>query len=99
MWKWPWCAWSCMHMNYAGPYEGVTFLILVDTYSKWMEVVPVCHATSQLTIEKLWIICATHGLPEMLALDNGNAFTSAEFEEFTSWNSIYHVLSLTKRAE
>ena len=33
----------------------------------------------------------THGLPEMLVSDNGTAFASAEFREFTSRNAIRHI--------
>ena len=34
---------------------------------------------------------ATHGLPEIIISDNGTAFTSNEFQEFTSKNSIRHI--------
>ena len=67
------------------------FLIVIDAYSKWMEVVPVKSATSQATIDKLRSIFVTHGLPEMLVSDNGTAFASAEFQEFTSRNAIRHI--------
>ena len=60
--------------------DGLMFLILVDTYSKWMEVVPVKSATSQTAIEKLRTIFVTHGLPGMLVSDNGSVFNSAEFK-------------------
>ena len=89
-WEWPERAWSRVHVDYAGPMDGLTFLIVVDAYSKWMEVVPVKSATSQATIEKLRTIFVTHGLPEMLVSDNGSAFASAEFQEFTSRNAIRH---------
>ena len=90
-WEWPERAWSRVHVDYAGPMDGLMFLIVVDAYSKWMEVVPVKSATSQATIEKLRTIFVTHGLPEMLVSDNGSVFASAEFQEFTSRNAIRHV--------
>ena len=90
-WEWPERAWSRVHVDYAGPLDGLMFLIVIDAYSKWMEVVPVKSATSQVTIDKLRSIFVTHGLPEMLVSDNGTAFTSAEFQEFTSRNAIRHV--------
>ena len=80
-----------VHVDYAGPLDGLMFLIVVDAYSKWMEVIPVKNSTSQATIDKLRSIFVTHGLPEMLVSDNGTAFTSAEFQEFTSRNAIRHV--------
>lgn len=52
-WEWPSSAWERLHIDYAGPFLGRMFLILVDSLLKWMEVYPVMHATSQITIEKL----------------------------------------------
>ena len=73
-WEWPERAWSRAHVDYAGPLDGLRFLILVDAYSKWMAVVPVRNATSQTTIEKLRTIFSTHSLPEMLVSDNDSVF-------------------------
>ena len=90
-WEWPERAWSRVHIDYASPFEGCMFLVVIDAYSKWIEVVPVRHATSQSTIDKLRIIFTTHGIPEMLVSDNGTPFTSAEFQEFVNRNAIHHV--------
>ena len=68
-----------MHADFAGPFEDHMFLILVNTHSKSMEMHPVKQATTQVTIQKLRTVFATHGLPEMLVTDNGSVFTSAEF--------------------
>ena len=92
-WEWHECAWSRVHIDYAGPFEGSLFLAVIDAFSKWMEVIPVRRATSQTTIDKHRILLATHGLPEMLVSDNGTLFTSAEFQEFVSRNAIHHVLT------
>ena len=43
-WEWPERAWSRVHVDHAGPFERSMFLIVVDAYSKRMEVVPVRHA-------------------------------------------------------
>lgn len=67
------------------------FLVVVDSHSKWLEVVTITAANSINTIEKLRVMFATHGLPEIIVLDNGTAFTSAEFKEFTTWNRIRHI--------
>jgi hypothetical protein len=69
------------------------FLILIDAYSKWMEVFPMNTSTSSATIEKLRTVFATHGLPEKLVSDNGSCFTSEEFEQFLVKNGIKHVTS------
>ena len=67
------------------------FLVLVDAHSKWIDVLPVQSATSILTIEKLRVVFAVHGLPEKIVADNGSVFTSAEFTEFVEKNGICHV--------
>ena len=69
-------------MDHAGPILGKTLLIIVDAYSKWIEVHIVPSTTLLAAIEKLRVTFATHGLPETLVSDNGPAFVSREFEEF-----------------
>ena len=65
--------------------------ILVDAYSKCMEVFPINTLTSTATIEKLRMVFATHGLPEKLVSDNGSNITSDEFEQFLKMNGIRHI--------
>ena len=66
-------------------------LVLVDAYSKWLEVRAVSSATAAATIAELRSIFTTHGLPEILVTDNGTCFTSAEFQDFTQGNGIQHI--------
>ena len=90
-WDWTEWPWARVHVEYAEPVDGLMFLILVDAHSKWMEVIPLISATTAVTIEKLRMVFATHGSPEMLVSDNGTVFTSHEFEEFAECNAIRHV--------
>lgn len=92
-WEWPQRPWSRVHADYAGPFQGHMFLILVDAHSKWVEVKVVKNATSATTIEQFRSIFATHGLPELLVTDNGATFTSSECKEFLALNGIRHVTS------
>ena len=92
-WEWPARPWSCIHIDYAGPFLGKMFLIVVEAHSKWMEVELVPATTSAHTIQKLRAMFGTHGLPELLVSDNGTAFTSAEFQEFLSRNGVQHLTS------
>ena len=82
-WEWPERPWSRLHADYAGPFLGKMFLIVVDAYSKWLEVIPVSSATSLSTIEQF----------RSLFSDNGTVFTSSEFEDFMKRNGIRHVKS------
>ena len=92
-WEWPQRPWARVHIDYAGPFMGRMFLILVDAHSKWLEVKSVSSATTSTTVEQLRAIFATHGLPEMLVSDNGSVFTSAEFKSFIKNNGIRHATS------
>ena len=72
---------------------GKTLLIIIDAYSKWLEVFSVPSTFSESTISKLRTIFSTHGLVEVLVSDNGLAFTSQEFKEFIQRNEIRHVFT------
>ncbi|XP_056097641.1 uncharacterized protein K02A2.6-like [Rhinichthys klamathensis goyatoka] len=83
--------WRRIHIDYAGPWLGRMFLILVDAYSKWLEVYPLHKSTSTVTIQCLRQSFSQHGIPEMVVSDNGSSFTSAEFQEFMTRNGIKHI--------
>ena len=52
-WEWPDRPWVRLHIDYAGPYLGNWFLIVVDAHSKWLEVKIVNSATTTSTIDHL----------------------------------------------
>ena len=92
-WEWPDLPWVRLHIDYAGPYLGKWFLVVVDAHSKWLKVMMVNSANTTNTIEHLRCLFATHGLPEMIVSDNGSVFTSLEFQDFCVKNGIKHVKS------
>ena len=92
-WEWPSKPWSRLHLDFAGPFLGHNYLVLVDAHSKWMDVQLMTSTTSAKTIEKLRMIFSTHGLPLKIVTDNGTAFTSNEFRQFMEQNGIKHVTS------
>ena len=85
-WQWPHKPWVLLHLDYAGPFLGQMFLIVIDAHSKWIEAFPMNTSTSSATIEKLRITFATHGLPGVVVTDNGSNFVSREFEDFIKQN-------------
>lgn len=91
-WSWPRHAWQRLHLDFAA-FEGKEFLILVDSYSKWLEVFYMSTTTSKQTIEKLRHCFATFGLPRTIVTDGGPQFTSQEFKEFVESNGFHHLLS------
>ena len=92
-WEWPHRPWSRIHINYAGPFMGKMFLLIIDAHSKWLDIHITNSCNTQTTVEKLRVTFANHGLPEMVVSDNGPAFISQEFEEFMKKNGIRHVRS------
>jgi len=69
-WEWPSEPWSRLHLDFAGPFMGHMFLLLVDAHSKWLDVHLMDSITSSKTIEKLRMVFATHGLPRKVVIDN-----------------------------
>ncbi|XP_060549063.1 uncharacterized protein K02A2.6-like, partial [Pantherophis guttatus] len=65
-WETPSNPWSRIHIDFAGPMQGRHLLIVVDTFSKWLEVVPMASTTTEATIRALRRLFATHGLPDVL---------------------------------
>lgn len=92
-WEWPEKPWTRLHVDYAGPFLGNMFLVLIDSHSKWMDVYPMNTSTSYATIEKLRQSFSVMGFPHMLLSDNATCFTSTEFTSFMKQNGIPHVKS------
>ena len=62
--------------------------MIVDAYSKFLEVIPIPYATSANTVPALRHVFSYFALPEHLVTDNGSQFTSAEFQKFLKDNDI-----------
>ena len=92
-WEFPAKPWSRLHVDYAGPFLGKIFLLVIDAFSKWLDVYMVQSATSQATIDKLRVSFAIHGLPDVIVSDNGSCFTSGDFEAFCHCQGIIHTKS------
>ena len=90
-WEWPSEPWNRLHLDFAGPYMGHMFLIIVDAHSKWLDVHLMHSISSTNTIETLCMVFATLGLPQKIVTDNGSSFTSEEFREYLFSNGIIHV--------
>ena len=84
---------SNIHIDHAGPFMGKMFLVVVDAHSKWLDVVVVPSTSSNITIQKLRMIFATHGLPDTLVSDNTAGFIGVEFKQFLQRNGIRHITS------
>ena len=90
-WAWVNQPMDRVHLDFFGPFHGKTFLIMVDSYSKWCEVEIKTSTTSESTIDTLRYWFSKYGLPRQLVTDNGSQFTSNEFGVFCRMNGIKHV--------
>ncbi|XP_052813877.1 uncharacterized protein K02A2.6-like [Mya arenaria] len=91
-WKWATRPWQRVHIDFA-EFRQQNFLVVIDSYSKWIEVMPMKLTTSAKTIEKLRGLFSTWGLPEELVSDNDPRFTSVDFKDFMGNNGIRHTRS------
>ena len=86
-WKWPAKPWQRIHIDFFEKGK-LNFLIVVDAYSKWLEVVPMVSMTSLKTIEVLRSLFARYGIPEEVVSDNGPQLASEEFSQFLKQNGV-----------
>ncbi|XP_003377509.1 putative integrase core domain protein [Trichinella spiralis] len=92
-WESPRIPWSRIHVELAGPIYGKNFLIVVDAFSKWLEVRVLKNTTSESVISCLRQIFSIHGLPDIIVSDNGTQFTSHIFQEYLNKGGIKHITS------
>ena len=90
-WEYPSKPWDRVHIDFAGPFLGSMFLIMVDAFSKWPEVIKMNKTTSESTINVLRTVFSRNGLPSRIVSDNGPQFTSQEFQNFMNLNGIKHI--------
>ncbi|XP_048579360.1 uncharacterized protein K02A2.6 [Nematostella vectensis] len=89
-WAYPQAPWERIHIDFAGPVDGIHFLVVVDAYSKWLEIVPMRTTTAPATIKVLHDLFARFGLPIHVVSDNGSQFTSEAFDKFMKQNGVKH---------
>lgn len=90
-WPKPSGIWSRVHIDFAGEFLGLYYVVVVDSYSKWPEIFIVSNITSAAAISKLTEINARFGIMSILVSDNGPAFISEEFDNFCKSEGIYDI--------
>ena len=88
-WIWPGAPWHRVHLDFAE--EGRHYLVVVDAYSKWSEVMMMNSTTTGATIEVMRGLFSRYGIPLQIVSDNGPQFRSAEFQHFLKTNGVKHV--------
>ncbi|XP_039298111.1 uncharacterized protein K02A2.6-like [Nilaparvata lugens] len=89
-WTLPTEVWSRIHIDFAGPFLGKMWLVVVDARSKWLEVIPMSTTTTKSTINILQDLFSKFGYPRIIVSDNGPQLTSYEFQNFCKELNIKH---------
>ena len=74
-------------------HKGHDYLIIVDYYSKFPEVIKVPSTKSQTAIYAMQSVFSRTGIPDELITDNGPPFNGAEFAQFAKKWEFHHVTS------
>lgn len=78
--KKPWCH---IAVDFMGPLpSGHNLLVLVDYFSRFVEVVVMRETTAKLTVQALHEAFCRYGIPESLKSDNGPQFISEALAQF-----------------
>ena len=96
-WAYPSCLWKRLNMDFTGPEpNGQMYLIIIDAYSKYLEIFPIIRTDTSRTIEKLKQLFSIFSLPQHIVTDNGPQFISEEFKQFLWNNDIKHTKTAPK---
>ncbi|KAI2646921.1 hypothetical protein H4Q32_027367 [Labeo rohita] len=69
------------------------YLIVIDYFSRWLEILELPKTTSDTDIQKLKGIFTRFGIPEQLMTDNGPQFSAEQFRHFAAEYDFHHVTS------
>ncbi|XP_058453152.1 uncharacterized protein K02A2.6-like [Malaya genurostris] len=75
--------WTHIAVDFMGPLpSGHNLLVLIDYYSRFVEVIIMRETTAKLTIEALHETFCRYGIPESIKCDNGPQFVSESLQQF-----------------
>ena len=83
--------WVRVHLDFAGPFLGKMYLIIVDSFTKCVEVHPINNIKTVSTLKCLRETFSVFGILYTLVTDNGLLFVSEKFETFAKKNGIKHL--------
>ena len=72
-------------------WKSTKYLLVIDYYSRYIEVAKLPTESSNDTINLLKLIFAQHGIPQEVRSDNGPQFSSSVFKKFSEEYSFVHV--------
>lgn len=79
-WPYPDKCWSRIHSNFLGFFYGHIFMLILDAYSKWPEIIDMQKYTqAPRVIEEFKKVLVRFGLPRHLVTDTGMQYKSQKF--------------------
>lgn len=82
-------AWIDLALDFLGPLpSGHNLLVIIDYFSRYMEIEIMTNITAAETIERLSKIFCRLGFPKSITLDNARQFLSMDFETFCKNSNI-----------
>ncbi|XP_028163909.1 uncharacterized protein K02A2.6-like [Ostrinia furnacalis] len=95
-WQYPPKPFFRIHIDFLGPINNRMYLVIVDAYTKWVDIYDMTTSTtSRNVVKNMYDFMSKYGLPHTIVSDNGTAFTSSEFQTFCAINGIEHLTSPT----
>ncbi|XP_018359709.1 PREDICTED: uncharacterized protein K02A2.6-like [Trachymyrmex cornetzi] len=86
-------SWDRIHMDFAGPIQGHWFLVIVDSYSRFVDAEWFSTITATATCKYLRRLFFKYGPPKVVVSDNGTQFTAIEFAQLCTEFNIIHLRS------
>ena len=74
-------------------WEKQTYILLIDYYSRYIEIALLNRPTAAEVIRHMKSIFARHGIPEIVMSDNGPQYSCEAFSEFSKEYKFQHVTS------
>uniref|UniRef100_A0A1X7VW62 Integrase catalytic domain-containing protein n=1 Tax=Amphimedon queenslandica TaxID=400682 RepID=A0A1X7VW62_AMPQE len=74
-------------------YKGSIYLLIIDYYSRYIEIAKLSKTAVGEVMNHCKSIFARHGIPEMVASDNGPQFAAGSFEKLAQGYNFDHVTS------
>ncbi|KII74749.1 Transposon Tf2-9 polyprotein [Thelohanellus kitauei] len=90
-WDVPEGPWVRLHVDFAGPYDGSYWFVVVDAFSKWMEINRGNNPSSTVVKSLLRQHFSRFVVPHSLVSDNGPCFVSNEMKVFCTEYQIKHI--------
>ena len=91
----PDAAWDKLGIDFIGPMQGPLqqryAVVMVDYYSKWVEMAFTKEPSSDAVIEFMDVVASREGFPKQVVTDNGTHFTSGKFTTYLRSLGIDHI--------